>query len=231
MKTPHLQRCPWAEKEPLYHRYHDEEWGVPAHDDRHLFEMLVLEGAQAGLSWLTILRKRTHYRQAFDQFDPEKIAVYDAHKTAVLLADAGIVRNRLKIAAAISNAQAYLRLCEELGSLDHYLWTFVGGRPIQNAWRSPGEVPARTRESDALSRDLQARGFKFVGSTICYAFMQAVGLVNDHLIGCPRLAEVTALGSTRAVNRQARTSQRSSAAKRLRAASASDGGGYSNPRT
>jgi len=187
-----LSRCPWAGNDPLYVAYHDHEWGVPAHDDRHLFEMLVLEGAQAGLSWITILRKRARYRQVFDRFEPSKVARYDSAKVASLLADAGIVRNRLKIAAAIANASAFLELQREFGSFDACLWQFVGGRPKVNAWEAMKEVPARTAESDALSKDLQKRGFRFVGSTICYAYMQAVGLVNDHLVSCPRHHELAA---------------------------------------
>jgi len=185
--TKELIRCAWATT-PVYHAYHDTEWGVPQHDDRVLFEFLVLEGAQAGLSWLTILNKRANFRRAFDHFDAGKIARYGPPRVAALLADPGIVRNRLKIAAAIRNAQGALALRREFGSLDRYLWPFVGGRPIQNAWRSSREVPARTPESDAMSRDLKKRGFSFVGSTICYAFMQATGMVNDHLVTCPRHA-------------------------------------------
>ena len=177
--------CTWP-KTPLDLAYHDHEWGVPLHDDRALFELLILEGAQAGLSWSTILAKRENYRRAFDHFDAEKIARYSDRKVASLLADAGIVRNRLKIAATITNAKAFLAAQREFGSFDRYLWSFVGGRPIVNRRRSPKEVPARTPESDALSKDLLARGFKFVGSTICYAFMQATGMVNDHLVTCPR---------------------------------------------
>lgn len=185
MKT--VRPCPWP-KNPLDLAYHDHEWGVPLHDDRALFELLILEGAQAGLSWSTILAKRENYRRAFDGFDAEKIARYDGKKVAALLADAGIVRNRLKIAATIGNAKALLAVQRECGSFDRYLWAFVGGRPIVNRRRSSAEVPARTPESDALSRDLLKRGFKFVGSTICYAFMQASGMVNDHLVTCPRHA-------------------------------------------
>jgi DNA-3-methyladenine glycosylase I len=184
---PAPARCPWPTTE-LYIAYHDTEWGVPQHDDRVLFEFLVLEGAQAGLSWLTILNPRDNYRRAFDGFDPGKIARYGARKVAALLADPGIVRNRLKIAAAIRNAQAFLAVQREFGSFDRYIWQFTGGRPIQNAWRSIMQVPARTPESDAMSRDLRERGFKFVGSTICYAHMQATGMVNDHLVTCPRHA-------------------------------------------
>jgi DNA-3-methyladenine glycosylase I len=180
-----MPRCPWPTK-PLDIAYHDAEWGVPLHDDRALFELLILEGAQAGLSWSTILAKRENYRRAFDGFDAEKISRYGAGKVASLLADAGIVRNRLKIAATIANARAYLAVQREFGSFDRYLWGFVGGRPIVNQRRAMTDVPARSAESDALSKDLLKRGFKFVGSTICYAFMQANGMVNDHLVTCPR---------------------------------------------
>ncbi len=181
------RRCGWAPlTKPLYLAYHDEEWGVPVHDDRRLFEMLILEGAQAGLSWETILNKRAAYRKAFDRFDPRKVARYDWRKVVRLLADAGIVRNRLKIGAAITNARGFLEVQREFGSFDAYLWRFVGGRPKQNAWRTLREIPPRTTESDALARDLERRGFKFVGSTICYAFMQAIGMVNDHTIECFR---------------------------------------------
>lgn len=190
-----MRRCGWAQgPSPHYEAYHDEEWGVPVHDDRLLFEFLILEGAQAGLSWATILNKRARYREVFDGFDPAKVARYDERKVAALLADPGIVRNRLKVAAAVTNARAFLAVQREFGSFDAYLWGFVGGRPRQNAWRRLADVPARTPESDALSRDLKRRGFTFVGSTICYAFMQAVGLVNDHETGCFRHAEVKALG-------------------------------------
>ena len=180
-------RCPWATK-PLDIAYHDTEWGVPLHDDRALFELLILEGAQAGLSWSTVLNKRENYRKAFDGFDAVKIAAYDATKVAELLGNAGIIRNQLKIAATIRNAGAYLRVRDEFGSFDAYLWAFVGGRPLQSRRRTLAELPARSAESDALSRDLLKRGFKFVGSTICYAFMQATGMVNDHLVTCPRHA-------------------------------------------
>jgi len=183
-----MPRCPWATTEPAI-AYHDEEWGVPVHDDRRLFEFLVLEGAQAGLSWITILKKRANYRKAFDGFRADKIARYGARDVKRLLADSGIVRNRLKIAATVENAKALLRLQHET-TLDAYLWSFVGGRPKQNRWRTLSQVPARTAESDAMSRDLLRRGFKFVGSTICYAFMQATGIVNDHLMTCPRYKEV-----------------------------------------
>ena len=178
-------RCPWAGSDPLYLRYHDDEWGVPSHDDRHLFEMLILEGAQAGLSWITILRKRAAYRKAFDRFDPKRIARYDAKKLRALLADEGIVRNRLKIHGTVRNARAFLDVQREFGSFDAYLWPFVGGAPKINRPRTMKDVPPRTAESDALSKDLKKRGFTFVGSTICYAYMQAVGMVNDHLSTCP----------------------------------------------
>ncbi len=183
MKTS--TRCAWAQAEPNI-SYHDQEWGVPLHDDRALFELLILEGAQAGLSWTTILNKRENYRRAFDGFDAQKISRYGAKKVASLLADAGIVRNRLKIAATIRNAQAFLAVQQEFGRFDRYLWSFVDGKPIVNHRRTMQEVPARSPESDALSKDLLQRGFKFVGSTICYAFMQASGMVNDHLVTCPR---------------------------------------------
>ena len=182
-------RCPWARPE-LSIRYHDEEWGVPVHDDRTLFEFLVLEGAQAGLSWETILNKRENYRAAFDNFDPRKVARYDRRKVAQLLKNPGIVRNRLKIGSAVRNAQALLRVQEEFRSFDRYIWQFVDGRSRVNVRKSLGKVPARTRESDAMSKDLKKRGFNFVGSTICYAFMQAVGMVNDHLVDCFRYQEL-----------------------------------------
>ena len=179
-------RCAWAQGHELLTAYHDEEWGRPAHDERHLFEMLVLEGAQAGLSWLTILRKREAYRAAFRGFDPEAVARFGARDVRRLLADPGIVRNRLKIESAIGNARATLALGDAFGDLDGYLWRFVDGRPLRNRPRSPAEVPSRTALSDALSKDLQRRGFRFVGSTICYAFMQASGMVDDHVDGCHR---------------------------------------------
>ena len=185
------QRCPWAVGDE-YVRYHDEEWGVPVHDDRWLFEMLILEGAQAGLSWITILRKRENYRAAFDGFDPERVARYRPAKIASLLRNEGLVRNRLKMAAAVQNAKSFLKVRDEFGTFDSYIWRFVGGQPRRNAFRAISEVPAKTHESDAMSADLRRRGFKFVGSTICYAFMQAVGMVNDHLVACPRWAEVDA---------------------------------------
>lgn len=184
-------RCPWPKTE-LDLAYHDTEWGVPLHDDRTLFELLILEGAQAGLSWSTILKKRENYRAAFDRFDAEKIARYNQRKVAALLVNPGIVRNRLKIAATITNAKAFLAVRNELGSFDRYIWEFVDGQPIQNRWRDMKQVPARTAASDAMSKDLLRRGFKFAGSTICYAFMQAAGLVNDHLVGCYRHHEVAA---------------------------------------
>jgi DNA-3-methyladenine glycosylase I len=177
------RRCPWPQK-PLDIEYHDKEWGRPHHDDRALFELLILEGAQAGLSWTTVLAKRENYRKAFDGFDAKRIATYDARKTATLLADPGIVRNRLKIAATIRNARAFLAVQSEFGSFDRYLWSFVGWAPRVNRRRGRGDVPASSAQSDAMSKDLKARGFKFVGTTICYAFMQASGMVNDHLVGC-----------------------------------------------
>ena len=179
-----MTRCSWCGSDPLYVRYHDEEWGRPVHDDRTLFEMLILEGAQAGLSWITILRKRPAYRKAFDKFDAKKIARYDAGRKRALMRDAGIVRNRLKIDAAIANARAFLAVQKEFGSFDRYLWQFVGGTPRENRPESLKQIPVRTPESDAMSQDLKKRGFKFVGSTICYAFMQAVGMVNDHQRDC-----------------------------------------------
>jgi DNA-3-methyladenine glycosylase I len=184
-----MPRCPWAASEPNI-TYHDQEWGVPVHDDQKLFEFLILEGAQAGLSWTTILNKRENYRRAFDRFRPEKIARYGARDVKRLLADPGIVRNRLKIAATINNAKMFLIVRKEFGSFEACLWSFVGGQPIQNRRRRMSDVPARTTESDAMSRDLLKRGFKFVGSTICYALMQATGMVNDHLVTCPRHAEL-----------------------------------------
>ena len=185
-----MQRCPWATAEPNI-TYHDKEWGVPVHDDRKLFEFLTLEGAQAGLSWTTILKKRENYRKAFDGFRTEKIARYRAPDVKRLLANPGIVRNRLKILATIQNAKAFLDVRKEFGTFDSYLWSFVNGTPIQNHWRKMSQVPARTPESDAMGRDLARRGFKFVGSTICYALMQAVGMVNDHLVTCPRHAQIS----------------------------------------
>ncbi len=186
---PPPRRCGWA-RDDLLIAYHDNEWGVPLHDDRALFELLILEGAQAGLSWTTILRKRPAYRAAFDRFDPRKVARYGEERIAALLADEGIVRNRLKIRAAVQNAAALLAVKQEFGSFDRYVWRFVGGRPIQNRWRRMADVPARTLQSDAMSKDLLKRGFKFVGSTICYAFMQATGMVNDHIVDCFRHGEL-----------------------------------------
>ena len=183
-------RCTWAGSDPIYVRYHDREWGMPLHDDRRLFEFLVLEGAQAGLSWLTILKKRDNYRIAFDRFDPERVASYDARKIAALLADAGIVRNRLKISSAVRNARVFIDIRHEFGSFDAYLWRFVDGRPKQNRWKTLAEIPAETAESRSLSKDLLRRGCTFVGPTICYAFMQAVGMVNDHLLDCFRYEEI-----------------------------------------
>jgi DNA-3-methyladenine glycosylase I len=187
------KRCAWSGTDPLYVAYHDEEWGVPVHDDRRLFEFLILEGAQAGLSWSTILRKRDAYRRAFDSFDPRDVARYDNRKIAALLADAGIVRNRAKIESAVKNAKAFLDVQEEFGSFDTYQWRFVDGRPIQNRRRAVKDIPARTTQSDAMSKDLKSRGFTFVGSTIIYAHMQAVGMVNDHVVDCFRHREVAKL--------------------------------------
>lgn len=187
---PH--RCGWAGDDPLYIQYHDEEWGVPIRDDQQLFEFLILEGAQAGLSWITILRKREGYRRAFDGFDAEKIARYDERKLAQLLSDPGIVRNRLKVGAAIGNARAYLDLRQNEGDFSEFIWSFVDGKPKINAWPSMKQVPANTPESDAMSKALKKRGFKFVGTTICYAFMQAAGLVNDHITPCFRHRELLA---------------------------------------
>jgi DNA-3-methyladenine glycosylase I len=185
-----VQRCTWARDE-LSIVYHDTEWGVPLHDDRRLFELLILEGAQAGLSWITVLKKRDAYRAAFDRFDARKVARYDERKIAGLLANDGIIRNRLKIHAAVQNAKEFLAVQKEFGTFDQYLWQFMGGRPLVNRWKSTDQLPPRTEHSDALSKDLAKRGFKFVGSTICYAFMQATGMVNDHLVGCYRYKELT----------------------------------------
>ena len=183
-------RCGWVTNDPLYVSYHDAEWGVPEYDDRKLFELLILEGAQAGLSWLTVLKKRENYRRAFAQFDAKKIAAFTDRDVAKLLLNDGIIRNRLKVAATIQNAQAFLALQREQGSFADYLWQFVGGKPKTNTWTTMKEIPAKTAESDAMSKDLTKRGFKFVGSTICYAFMQATGMVNDHLVECFRYREV-----------------------------------------
>jgi DNA-3-methyladenine glycosylase I len=184
-KTKPIVRCSWASN-GLAIEYHDREWGVPQHDDRVLFEFLILEGAQAGLSWDTILRKRDNYRKAFDGFDPEKVARYGQRKSQQLLRDEGIIRNRLKIASAVRNAKAFLAVQKEFGSFDRYIWQFVGGKPRVNSWKAGNRLPASTRESDAMSKDLKKRGFNFVGSTICYAFMQATGMVNDHVVECFR---------------------------------------------
>jgi DNA-3-methyladenine glycosylase I len=194
---PEVTRCPWA-KGDEYIAYHDTEWGVPVHDDRLLFEFLILEGAQAGLSWATILKKRDNYREALDQFDPNLVARYSVKKQASLLANPGIVRNRLKIASTIQNAKAFLEVQTEFGTFDKYIWSFVDGRTQQNTRRSLKDVPARTAESDAMSKDLKRRGFNFIGSTICYAFMQATGMVNDHLVECFRNAELKQHRSGRA---------------------------------
>jgi len=184
------QRCEWGTSSALYIEYHDTEWGVPVHDERKLFEFLILEGAQAGLSWSTILIKRQAYIQAFDNFEPFKVAGYDDAKVQALLANPGIVRNRLKIQAAIQNARSFLAIQDQYGSFDTYIWQFVDGKPVQNSWKSLQEIPATTQESDAMSKELKKRGFTFVGSTICYAFMQAVGMVNDHIVDCFRWREV-----------------------------------------
>jgi DNA-3-methyladenine glycosylase I len=185
-----LNRCAWATGDHVYRAYHDEEWGVPVHDDRLLFEFLILEGAQAGLSWITVLRKRANYRTAFAGFDPELVARFDEARVADLLANPGIIRNRLKVASAITNARAFLKIQEEFGTFDAYQWRFVDGKPIRNAWRNISEVPACTPVSDAMSRDLKKRGFRFVGSTICYSHMQAVGMVNDHTVDCFRWSQL-----------------------------------------
>ncbi len=189
-----INRCAWSGDDPLMIAYHDTEWGVPKHDDHRLFEDLVLDGAQAGLSWLTILRKRDNYRQAFDGFDPARVATYDEARIEALLANPGIVRNRQKVLSAIQNARAFLQIQAEFGSFDRYIWAYVDGRPVQNNWRSQADLPAKTPLSEIISRDLKRRGFNFVGPTIIYAFMQAVGMVNDHTIDCFRYPEVAALG-------------------------------------
>jgi DNA-3-methyladenine glycosylase I len=183
-------RCDWAGTEPLYVDYHDKEWGIPVHDDQRLFELLILEGAQAGLSWITILRKRENFRKAFDRFNPNKIAKYDRGKVKELMANPGIIRNHLKIEAAIENARVFLTVQKEFGTFDAYMWPFVGGKPIQNSWKNLKDIPAHTAESDEMSKDLKKRGFKFVGSTICYALMQACGMVNDHLTTCFRYRQI-----------------------------------------
>jgi len=184
------ERCFWAGTDPLYLAYHDEEWGAPLHDDLRLFELLILEGMQAGLSWMTILKKRENFRKAFDHFDPQKVAKYDSEKVKTLLSNEGIIRNRLKIEATIQNAKAFLEVQKEYGSFDTYVWQFVDGKPKKNVRKHPREIPATISESDAMSKDLKKRGFKFVGSTICYAFMQAAGMVNDHTMDCFRYGEV-----------------------------------------
>ena len=186
------QRCEWGNSSPLYIEYHDSEWGVPVHDERMLFEFLILEGAQAGLSWSTILNKRQAYIQAFDNFEPTKVASYNDAKVQALLANPAIVRNRLKIQAAIQNARSYLKVQDQYGTFDTYIWEFVDGKPVQNSWKSLQEIPATTKESDTMSKELKKQGFTFVGSTICYAFMQAVGMVNDHIVNCFRWQEVKA---------------------------------------
>ncbi|MGJ3246558.1 MAG: DNA-3-methyladenine glycosylase I [Elainellaceae cyanobacterium] len=188
-----VRRCDWVKGDPLEVEYHDREWGVPLHDDQKLFEFLILEGTQAGLSWLTVLKKRDNYRRALDGFDPQVVAQYDAHKKAELLQNPGIIRNRLKIEAAVHNAILFLDIQQEFGSFDAYLWQFVDGTPIQNQWRSHSDIPAMTPESDRMSKALKKRGFKFVGSTICYALMQAVGMVNDHTVDCFRHRELGSL--------------------------------------
>lgn len=187
---PLKKRCEWAKGSELYLAYHDTEWGVPVHDDRQLFEFLILEGAQAGLSWATILNKRQGYRLAYDNFDPQKVARYGDRKIEQLLGNAAIVRNKLKISASIANAIAFENVQTEFGSFDGYIWRFVDGKPKRNSWRSANKVPASTKESESMSKDLKKRGFKFVGSTICYAFMQAIGMVNDHLVKCYRYDEL-----------------------------------------
>jgi len=186
----HAKRCAWAGDDPLYCEYHDREWGVPAHDDQVLFEFLVLEGAQAGLSWITILRKRENYRRVFAQFDPRRVARFDRRRIERALADPGIVRNRLKVESTISNARAFLEVQAAFGSFDRYLWSLVDGQPLVNRWTSVKQIPSHTRHSDALARDLKQRGFRFVGTTICYAYMQAVGLVNDHVTSCFRYRQL-----------------------------------------
>jgi DNA-3-methyladenine glycosylase I len=199
-----LSRCTWPGTDPIYVAYHDEEWGVPERDDQRLFEKLILDGAQAGLSWITILRKREGYRNAFDQFDPEKMARYNEKRIEKLMLDPGIVRNRLKINAAVTNAQAYLKLKEEGRSFSDYLWQFTGGTTLTNEWDGMKQLPATSAESDAMSKDLKKRGFKFVGSTICYAFMQATGMVNDHLVTCFRHEECKKLASNQVSKRESK---------------------------
>ncbi len=192
-----VKRCAWVDGSELYQAYHDKEWGVPSFDEKHLFEMLILEGAQAGLSWITILKKREAYRQAFDDFDVQKIARYSEKKIERLLQNAGIVRNRLKVNAAVTNARAFLQVQKEFGSFANYIWQFVDGRPLQNHWKTLKQVPATTPVSDKMSKDLKKRGFKFVGSTICYAYMQSVGMVNDHTVDCCRYRHCASLGKVK----------------------------------
>ncbi len=186
-----VRRCNWSVSDPIYIKYHDKEWGVPVHNDRKLFEMIVLDGAQAGLSWFTILKKRENYRKAFDNFDPKKVAKYDKRKISQLLKNEGIIRNKLKVESAVTNAKAFLKVKEEFGTFDKYIWKFVNGKTKVNSWKTLKHIPATSKESDAMSKDLKARGFKFVGSTICYAFMQAAGMVNDHTVDCFRYKELT----------------------------------------
>jgi DNA-3-methyladenine glycosylase I len=185
-----MKRCDWVTDDQDYLDYHDQEWGVVVHDDRKLFEMLLLEGAQAGLSWLTILRRRHTYRIAYDDFDPVRIAGWDERKIATVLQDPGVIRNKLKVEAARINARVFLQIVDEFGSFDKFIWSFVGGKPVRNSWQQIEQIPANTQESDQMSKELKRRGFKFVGSTICYAFMQAVGMVNDHLVSCFRYGQV-----------------------------------------
>ena len=186
-----VRRCNWSVSDPIYIKYHDKEWGVPVHNERKLFEMIVLDGAQAGLSWLTILKKRENYRKAFDNFDPKKVAKYDKRKISQLLKNEGIIRNKLKVESAVTNAKAFLKVKEEFGTFDKYIWKFVDGKTKVNSWKTLKHIPATSKESDAMSKDLKVRGFKFVGSTICYAFMQAAGMVNDHTVDCFRYKELT----------------------------------------
>jgi DNA-3-methyladenine glycosylase I len=186
-----VKRCNWSVSDPIYIKYHDKEWGFPVHNDTKLFEMIILDGAQAGLSWLTILRKRENYRKAFDNFDPKKVSKYDKRKIAQLLKNDGIVRNKLKVESAVTNAKAFLTVKEEFGTFDKYIWQFIGGKTKVNSWKTLKDIPATSKESDAMSKDLKSRGFKFVGSTICYAFMQAAGMVNDHTVDCFRYKELT----------------------------------------
>lgn len=183
-------RCEWAGTDPLYIEYHDNEWGVPVHDDRKLFEFLILEGAQAGLSWITVLKKRENFRKAFDNFNPEKISKYQSEKIKELLNNRGIIRNKLKIAAAVQNASAFLKVVEKYGNFNDYIWQFTDGRQIQNSWKNESEIPAETKKSKKMSKDLKEKGFKFIGPTICYAFMQATGMINDHVVHCFRYNEI-----------------------------------------